>query len=241
MVSARTLLVHRDANYAEWGYSTSVSCRPIADGRGPSMKLGSARGNAARTVQSRWSRPDAGTATAAIQAQTMSRRWPYSFQAPSAGSATQDSWKHGNPARRCRPGRWGESQRGPPRPFRTQRAGNDEPCRAGPFRCGDTGVVPQTVRLCGTTGPAGGLNPAASLSDSWGTLRVYIQYCVKGIGANLLDKRPFDWDRAKALLVEKHGISCNRLVRDNWINFNAIPGLLTEENLNRHLHVSMPK
>ena len=54
-VKARALLAHQDTEYEEWGFSGSIAYRPGSDGRGLSMKLGSAWGNAQSGVQSLWS------------------------------------------------------------------------------------------------------------------------------------------------------------------------------------------
>ena len=58
-VSARGLLAHEDTGYEEWGFSGSIAYTPSEDGRGLSMKLGSAWGAAQSGVQSLWSRQDA--------------------------------------------------------------------------------------------------------------------------------------------------------------------------------------
>ena len=58
-VKARALLAHEDTEYEEWGFSGSIAYRPGSDGRGLSMKLGSAWGNAQSGVQSLWSVQDA--------------------------------------------------------------------------------------------------------------------------------------------------------------------------------------
>ena len=58
-VNARTLLAHEDTEYEEWGFSGSIRYRPRSDGRGLSMNLGSAWGQAQSGVQSLWTRQDA--------------------------------------------------------------------------------------------------------------------------------------------------------------------------------------
>ena len=58
-VNARGLLAHRDTEYEEWGFSGSIAYTPSADGRGLSMRLGSAWGATQSGVQSLWSRQDA--------------------------------------------------------------------------------------------------------------------------------------------------------------------------------------
>ena len=58
-VSARGLLAHEDTGYEEWGFSGSIAYTPSEDGRGLSMKLGSAWGAPQSGVQSLWSRQDA--------------------------------------------------------------------------------------------------------------------------------------------------------------------------------------
>ena len=57
--NARTLLVHRDSEYREWGLSGSVRLQPAADGRGLNVSLGSLWGNAQSGVQAMW-RQDGG-------------------------------------------------------------------------------------------------------------------------------------------------------------------------------------
>ena len=58
-VKARALVAHQDTEYEEWGFSGSVVYTPGKDGRGLSMKLGSAWGSTQSGVQSLWSRQDA--------------------------------------------------------------------------------------------------------------------------------------------------------------------------------------
>ena len=58
-VNARGLLAHRDTGYEEWGFSGSIAYTPSEDGRGLSMRLGSAWGATQSGVQSLWSRQDA--------------------------------------------------------------------------------------------------------------------------------------------------------------------------------------
>ena len=58
-VNARTLVAHEDSEYEEWGFSGSLAYTPGKDGRGLSMKLGSAWGSTQSGVQSLWSRQDA--------------------------------------------------------------------------------------------------------------------------------------------------------------------------------------
>ena len=58
-VKARGLLAHEDVRYEEWGFSGSIAYTPGKDGRGLSMRLGSARGAAESGVHSLWSRQDA--------------------------------------------------------------------------------------------------------------------------------------------------------------------------------------
>ena len=57
--NARGLLVHRDTKYEEWGFSGSIAYTPSKDGRGLSMRLGSAWGAPQSGVQSLWSQQDA--------------------------------------------------------------------------------------------------------------------------------------------------------------------------------------
>ena len=58
-VKARGLLAHEDIGYEEWGFSGSIAYTPGKDGRGLSMRLGSAWGAAESGVHSLWSREDA--------------------------------------------------------------------------------------------------------------------------------------------------------------------------------------
>ena len=58
-VNARALVAHEDTGYQEWGFSGSLAYTPGKDGRGLSMKLGSAWGSTQSGVQSLWSRQDA--------------------------------------------------------------------------------------------------------------------------------------------------------------------------------------
>ena len=58
-VNARALVAHEDTGYQEWGFSGSLAYTPGRDGRGLSMKLGSAWGSTQSGVQSLWSRQDA--------------------------------------------------------------------------------------------------------------------------------------------------------------------------------------
>ena len=58
-VNARVLVAHEDTGYEEWGFSGSLAYTPGEDGRGLSMKLGSAWGSTQSGVQSLWSWQDA--------------------------------------------------------------------------------------------------------------------------------------------------------------------------------------
>ena len=58
-VNARALVAHEDTGYEEWGFSGSLVYNPGKDGRGPSMKLGSAWGSTESGVQSLWNQQDA--------------------------------------------------------------------------------------------------------------------------------------------------------------------------------------
>ena len=58
-LNARTLLAHEDADYEEWGYSTSIQYQPGANGQGLLLKLGSAWGMDQSGVQSMWNRETA--------------------------------------------------------------------------------------------------------------------------------------------------------------------------------------
>ena len=58
-VNARALLAHGDTEYEEWGFSGSIAYTPRKDGRGLSMKLGSAWGSTQSGVQTLWSLQDA--------------------------------------------------------------------------------------------------------------------------------------------------------------------------------------
>ena len=57
-VDARGLLAHQDTEYEEWGFSGSITYTPSEDGRGLSMRLGSAWGATQSGVQSLWNRQD---------------------------------------------------------------------------------------------------------------------------------------------------------------------------------------
>ena len=57
-VSARGLVAHEDTEYEEWGVSGSIAFIPDSDGRGLSMRLGSAWGQTRSGVQSLWAQPD---------------------------------------------------------------------------------------------------------------------------------------------------------------------------------------
>ena len=65
---------------------------------------------------------------------------------------------------------------------------------------------------------------------------MYVQHCVKGIGARQENGRPFDWDQAKAIVDGKEGILCNAMRLGGIKYCSDIPPLLTEDNLYRHLH-----
>ena len=58
-VKGRVLLAHEDKKYEESGYSASIAYTPSEDGRGLSMRLGSAWGATQSGVQSLWSSQDA--------------------------------------------------------------------------------------------------------------------------------------------------------------------------------------
>ena len=58
-VNARALVAHEDTEYEEWGFSGSLAYTPGKNGRGLSMKLGSAWGSTQSGVQSLWSRQNA--------------------------------------------------------------------------------------------------------------------------------------------------------------------------------------
>ena len=58
-VNARVLVAHEDTGYEEWGFSGSLAYTPGEDGRGLSMKLGSAWGSTQSGVQSLWTQQDA--------------------------------------------------------------------------------------------------------------------------------------------------------------------------------------
>ena len=57
-INARGLLAHQDTGYEEWGFGGSIAYTPSEDGRGLSMRLGSAWGAGQSGVQSLWSRRD---------------------------------------------------------------------------------------------------------------------------------------------------------------------------------------
>ena len=58
-VTARGLVAHQDTEYEEWGFSGSIAYTPSEDGRGLSMRLGSAWGATQSGVQSLWNQQDA--------------------------------------------------------------------------------------------------------------------------------------------------------------------------------------
>ena len=58
-VNARVLVAHEDTDYEEWGFSGSLAYTPGEDGRGLSMRLGSAWGATQSGVQSLWNQQDA--------------------------------------------------------------------------------------------------------------------------------------------------------------------------------------
>ena len=58
-VDGRVLLAHEDSKYEESGYSASIAYTPSPDGRGLSMRLGSAWGATQSGVRSLWSSQDA--------------------------------------------------------------------------------------------------------------------------------------------------------------------------------------
>ena len=58
-VNARGLLAHQDSEYEEWGFSGSIAYIPGKNGRGLSMRLGSAWGATQSGVQSLWNQQDA--------------------------------------------------------------------------------------------------------------------------------------------------------------------------------------
>ena len=58
-VTARGLVAHQDTEYEEWGFSGSIAYTPSEDGRGLSMRFGSAWGATQSGVQSLWNQQDA--------------------------------------------------------------------------------------------------------------------------------------------------------------------------------------
>ena len=58
-VTARGLVAHQDTEYEEWGFSGSIAYTPSEDGRGLSVRLGSAWGATQSGVQSLWNQQDA--------------------------------------------------------------------------------------------------------------------------------------------------------------------------------------
>ena len=58
-VNGRALVAHRDTEYEEWGFSGAIAYTPSEDGRGLSMRLGSAWGATDSGVESLWRRQDA--------------------------------------------------------------------------------------------------------------------------------------------------------------------------------------
>ena len=57
-VTARGLVAHQDTEYEEWGFSGSIAYTPSEDGRGLSMRFGSAWGATQSGVQSLWNPQD---------------------------------------------------------------------------------------------------------------------------------------------------------------------------------------
>ena len=57
-LGTRTLVVHEDGDYKEWGYSTMVRYASDDDGRGLRLSLGTVRGAALSSVHSLWSSND---------------------------------------------------------------------------------------------------------------------------------------------------------------------------------------
>lgn len=58
-VNARGLVAHEDTAYEEWGLSSSITYRAREDGRGVSLRMGSALGAAQSGVHALWSRQNA--------------------------------------------------------------------------------------------------------------------------------------------------------------------------------------
>ena len=65
---------------------------------------------------------------------------------------------------------------------------------------------------------------------------MYLQYCVKGIAGATGTKDGITKDQAKALMWENLGIPSNWWGREGTISPTDVAEVLTEENLERHLH-----
>ncbi len=81
-INVRALVAHEDTAYEESGFSGSIRYQPRPDGRGLSMKLGSAWGRTDSGVQSLWTRQDASglvRGAAMNAAQRLQAEWGYGF------------------------------------------------------------------------------------------------------------------------------------------------------------------
>ena len=65
---------------------------------------------------------------------------------------------------------------------------------------------------------------------------MYIQYCVKGIAGSINDDNGFTWQDATDLVRNAEGIFSNWWRNRNVISPQQVAAVLTEQNLDRHLH-----
>ena len=63
---------------------------------------------------------------------------------------------------------------------------------------------------------------------------MYLQYCVKGIGAD--GEEAFTWSDAQAVIAEHVGIPSNWCRKNDVITPAMVAHVLTDDNLDRHLH-----
>ena len=90
-VNGRGLLAHEDSAYREWGFSSSLAWAPGQDGRGISMRVGSAWGATQSGVQSLWSRADA-SGLASGAAMNPAQRFQFEFGYGFEGSKRESLW-----------------------------------------------------------------------------------------------------------------------------------------------------
>ena len=91
-VNARGLVAHEDTAYEEWGFSGSVTYQPGKDGRGLSMKLGSAWGATQSGVQSLWSPADASGLARGGAAMNLAQRFQTEFGYGLSGHKGRALW-----------------------------------------------------------------------------------------------------------------------------------------------------